>query len=104
VVSSVSLRSALAPAPRPNRFDQVPSPGAQAFHGCDGGSGPAAATGTVVPPRSADFARERKNASISDEVCVSPTEFETVRFDDFCERLYSAVAWEDRDVDVRRHS
>ena len=47
---------------------------------------------------------ERKNASISDEVCVSPTQFETVRFDDSCERLYSAVAWEDRDVDIRRHS
>jgi len=47
---------------------------------------------------------ERKNASISDEVYVSPTQFETVRFDDFCERLYRAVAWKDRDVDVRRHS
>ena len=47
---------------------------------------------------------ERKNASISDEVCVSATQFETVRFDDFCERLYGAVAWEDRDIDVRRHS
>jgi hypothetical protein len=47
---------------------------------------------------------ERENASISDEVCVSPTRFETVRFDDFRERLYSAVAWEDGDVDVRRHS
>jgi hypothetical protein len=27
-----------------------------------------------------------------------------VCLDDCCERLYSAVAWEDRDVHVRRHS
>ncbi len=42
--------------------------------------------------------------SISDEVCVSHTQFETVPFDGSCERLYGVVTWENGGVDGCGHS
>jgi hypothetical protein len=43
---------------------------------------------------------ERKNASSSDEVRVSHTQFETVPFEGFHERLRGVVARENSNVDV----
>jgi hypothetical protein len=47
---------------------------------------------------------ERKNASISDEVCVSPTQLEAVPFQGFYDRRYCVVAGKDGDIDVGSHS
>ena len=47
---------------------------------------------------------ERKNASVSDEVCVGPTQLEAVPFQGFHDRRYGVVAGKDGDIDVRGHS
>jgi hypothetical protein len=47
---------------------------------------------------------DRKNASISDEVWVSPTQLEAVSFEGFHECLCGVIARENSDVDICRHS
>jgi len=47
---------------------------------------------------------ERKNASISDEVCVGPTQLEAVPFQGFHDGRYGVVARKDGDIDVGGHS
>jgi len=47
---------------------------------------------------------ERKNPSLSDEVCLDPTQLETVGFQGCHERLRGEVARENRHVDVCGHS